>query len=871
MANSDKNIIITPAIGSTTADPQIVFSGASSTLGPQNITLKAYPTLNGTLSFDGSAGQLFSITNSLTGSIFSVNDVSGIPSIEVLETGLVKIAQYSGNVTLGSSTATSSIDIANGATVSGATKTVNIGAGGLTGATTSINIGSSTGTSTTTLLGQVNLPRSSFQPTNISIGTNDGVNVNTVYLGSANSSSYSNIVIGATGSDGDYSTNTYMYGNVVFDPFVNLSFGGATFQNQLTANGILTLNGDANQNQTFASNQTQGGLQIGGTAQTTGTITIGGSGASSTGTITLGLSPAAQTVNIATGVNTSATKTINIGTGGSSNSVVNLSTAGAVVNYRGSGNFIGTFSIDNVTLNTSIMPTQGTGLITIGGTSSATGTITLGQSTVGQTTNIQAGATASGSTKILNIGTGGLSGSTTTIAIGSSTGTTTTTINGPLTVTATADSVISGVKVGRGGNAVSTNVVVGSFGLSSNTLGADNTAIGYGALNANTTGGSKVAVGNLAGYFNNGNRGVFIGNEAGRYTYNSSDQIAIGQSALQFSSAGSGQIGIGYASLSATTNGVNIFNITAVGSGYATSSAFNDIQLGFLTGSTSTPVGAGGTYPTVNITTNSSGQIATCVVSTTLPAYKGTRFTYSSTPTEMTFTGTLPPGLASGSGFKVTPQSFANNGLTGSFGNVGLGYGSLRLNTYGDQNTAIGWGTLENNTIGNTNCALGTQSMFNNTTGSDNMSFGRFAMGALTTGNNNMAAGTSALRYVTTSSRTVGIGGSAGALTGGGANVTFSENSTYIGSGTRALTAAADNNCIVIGADAISLGANTTVIGNSSTTQAKIFGQVAVGGSTPSGPTATGVAGTITWDAGYIYVCTATNTWKRVAISSTGW
>jgi hypothetical protein len=40
----------------------------------------------------------------MTGTIFSANDVSGIPSIEVLDTGLVKLAQYSGNVLLGSGT-----------------------------------------------------------------------------------------------------------------------------------------------------------------------------------------------------------------------------------------------------------------------------------------------------------------------------------------------------------------------------------------------------------------------------------------------------------------------------------------------------------------------------------------------------------------------------------------------------------------------------------------------------------------------------------------------------------------------------------------------------------------------------------------------
>ncbi len=38
--------------------------------------------------------------------------------------------------------------------------------------------------------------------------------------------------------------------------------------------------------------------------------------------------------------------------------------------------------------------------------------------------------------------------------------------------------------------------------------------------------------------------------------------------------------------------------------------------------------------------------------------------------------------------------------------------------------------------------------------------------------------------------------------------------------------------------------------------------------STPASASATGVAGNIVWDSGYIYVCVATNTWKRVAIAS---
>lgn len=51
-----------------------------------------------TLSFSGGAGQLFSLTDSMSGTIFSVNDVSGIPSIEVDDDGTIYLAETSGNI-----------------------------------------------------------------------------------------------------------------------------------------------------------------------------------------------------------------------------------------------------------------------------------------------------------------------------------------------------------------------------------------------------------------------------------------------------------------------------------------------------------------------------------------------------------------------------------------------------------------------------------------------------------------------------------------------------------------------------------------------------------------------------------------------------
>ena len=77
----------------------LVAAGSATT---QHITQKAYELNNGTLSWEGTAGQLFSITNNLTsGSIFSVNDVSGIPSIDVDANGTVSMVSYGGSVGIG--------------------------------------------------------------------------------------------------------------------------------------------------------------------------------------------------------------------------------------------------------------------------------------------------------------------------------------------------------------------------------------------------------------------------------------------------------------------------------------------------------------------------------------------------------------------------------------------------------------------------------------------------------------------------------------------------------------------------------------------------------------------------------------------------
>jgi hypothetical protein len=69
---------------------------------------------------------------------------------------------------------------------------------------------------------------------------------------------------------------------------------------------------------------------------------------------------------------------------------------------------------------------------------------------------------------------------------------------------------------------------------------------------------------------------------------------------------------------------------------------------------------------------------------------------------------------------------------------------------------------------------------------------------------------------------------------------------------------------------------NTAALSFNATTQAAAFaGAVTIAGTvihtlsaTPASASAAGTVGTMSWDANYIYICTATNTWKRVAIAT---
>lgn len=91
MANSDKNIRITTSRNKATF-PNIVFTGSAA--GSSVVTLEVLD--DNTVSFSSNEGQIFSLDSNLTvGTIWSVNDVSGIPQLRSSAGGTIFIGEYS--------------------------------------------------------------------------------------------------------------------------------------------------------------------------------------------------------------------------------------------------------------------------------------------------------------------------------------------------------------------------------------------------------------------------------------------------------------------------------------------------------------------------------------------------------------------------------------------------------------------------------------------------------------------------------------------------------------------------------------------------------------------------------------------------------
>lgn len=144
--------------------------------------------------------------------------------------------------------------------------------------------------------------------------------------------------------------------------------------------------------------------------------------------------------------------------------------------------------------------------------------------------------------------------------------------------------------------------------------------------------------------------------------------------------------------------------------------------------------------------------------------------------------------------------------ITTASNNTGVGNAAL-LGTTGASNTAIGISSGQSNTSGTFNTFCGYQAGYSNTTGSFNVFVGGTAGHSLAASClGNVIIGQDAARVHANGSTTL-------------TTVTYS---VYIGHLARGFNNS-DTNCIVIGYTAIGEGANTVVIGNSSTVQQHFY------------------------------------------------
>jgi hypothetical protein len=126
------DILIIPNRSSTSTAPVIQFSGSAA----NNIRLEVLAS--GSIVFLGNSGSLFSIMDILTGSLFAVSDISGLPILEVFSDDRVIMGKFASNtlvvtgssVSIGKATPNARLDISGSTAITGsASITVSLGVG----------------------------------------------------------------------------------------------------------------------------------------------------------------------------------------------------------------------------------------------------------------------------------------------------------------------------------------------------------------------------------------------------------------------------------------------------------------------------------------------------------------------------------------------------------------------------------------------------------------------------------------------------------------------------------------------------------------------------------------------------------------------
>ena len=191
--------------------------------------------------------------------------------------------------------------------------------------------------------------------------------------------------------------------------------------------------------------------------------------------------------------------------------------------------------------------------------------------------------------------------------------------------------------------------------------------------------------------------------------------------------------------------------------------------------------------------------------------------------------GTQTPGAQ----LETTANILVNGITVGAgigAGTVIIGQNALSGNgTAGNYNTAIGEEAMRSQASGfpQSNVAVGRQALQNIDDANHNAALGAYSMRSLSTGSNNTSVGSSSLSNNTTGDNNIAVGRDAGDLLSSNSPNFTPSNSIFIGTNTKAL-GLGQTNQIVIGHEAVGLGSNTTAIGNSATTDTRVWGKLDV-------------------------------------------
>ena len=397
----------------------------------------------------------------------------------------------------------------------------------------------------------------------------------------------------------------------------------------------------------------------------------------------------------------------------------------------------------------------------------------------------------------------------------------------------TADQTINTLTMGLGAGSVSTNTAVGASALPANTTGATNTAIGYQSLQTATTASNNTALGyqalnkTLSG---GGNTGIGGG---ALYTNTGTDNTALGYLALTTNTANRNTAVGAYAGRNNSTGtitaiGWNVLGANTTGTRNVAiggnDSILNAAMQANTTGANNNAIGVAALTSNVNGSNNvamGTNSLGTNTIGTSNTAIGYTAL-YNTTSTVATLGaitgGTGYNGGASGGPFTV--QSSLSSGTAA----IGL-YPTLSITVVSGVITAA---TLVTNGTG----FVDTTTVLTVTSAA--MVTGGFAAGGsgfsipvatLASGASSVGIGYQAGYANTNGSNIVALGYQAGYGNASANANTTGSNNTYIGY--RAVGSAATNtNEMVIGYTAVGLGSNSTVIGNSSTTQTKVFGSL---------------------------------------------